>query len=118
MVAVASLELCRELYELSGWPVDAAFFPVKHSTDKPIPAYHLGYLVRKLPKYIEYDRQSYWFELRPAGVRPKANTWWVACYVNDEPDIPYLGSGEPEDAVCKLAIELFKQGVLTRDGNG
>ena len=84
----ASLELCKELFELSGWDGTAyehellngkhytRTLPVKEMThfdqNTYIPAYDLGYLLRKLPPSIQ-----------------RADT--------------------PEDAASKLAIELFKQ---------
>ena len=59
---VASLELCKELYELSGWWGTHRVFwdingDVLHScTDQGIgyvcPAFDLGYLLRKLPKSL------------------------------------------------------------------
>jgi hypothetical protein len=52
----ASKELCQELYELSNWEdVDWSYdenghgFTFRHQANS-IPAYDLGYLLRKLPK--------------------------------------------------------------------
>lgn len=119
---VASLELCKELYKLSGWEVHTLKWVIKDNgagdltmgtihashqeytevikyADEVCPAYELGYLLRKLQSHIE--------ALRPDTVQDA----WVAEYVfeNQKPDVR---GTTPEDAVCKLAIELFKQGVL------
>lgn len=117
---VASLELCKELYKLSGW-INTTEVWIKNGTITGAitkyeleinkldgfylhPAYGLGYLLRKL---------------QPLGTSIRANgfgTWEV------ETDSEEVGSDEysqleftmntPEDAACKLAIELFKQGIL------
>lgn len=117
---VASLELCKELYELSGrmwheeiiysWHKDDGDYVIEDFWSGSIcPAYDLGYLLRKLPVITElkkwddeYVAQCYWgnHDSHSSGIpliknfKSKANT--------------------PEDAACKLAIELFKQGILTK----
>lgn len=117
---VASLDLCRELYELSGWS-DTYFHwggahvkggtprtwrvtaikgragttPIKYS----YPAYDLGFLLRKLPAMDEHNDFITLFH-SPTGP-------WVMDYADDE-----FEADTPEDAACKLAIELFKQEVL------
>ena len=114
---VASLPLSKELYELSGWD-DCWFQHLKvdnewgldfsgaealrkdSEIDEWHPAYDLGYLLRKLPNYkLEHNGNS-------------ANA--VTCgYLADNKGRWIFGSANtPEDAACKLAIELFKQGVL------
>lgn len=93
---VASLELCKELYELSGW---------KTGGDKPTwngrkgvnsaPAYDLGYLLRKLPYHGVISGQGTFRQASCSG---------------------YIASSDtPEDALAQLAIELHKQGVLTSE---
>lgn len=112
---VATKELCQELYELSGWqndPEDTAIY-INDSKAKTwlFPKYTLGYLLRKLPNDNYYKliiqplqnwdlktnitNRAYWFR-NAQGDRLTEN-----CYT-------------PEDAACKLAIELFKQGILTK----
>ncbi len=118
---VASLELCKELYELSGWRDTRYFYKAisgmdymvvaqpdngKHRERQPTtykwdecPAYDLGYLMRKLPayggKFIRQDRDG---------------TSWVAGSDG------YMEVGfRPEDAACRLCIELLKRGVLKRE---
>ena len=115
---VASLELCQELYELSGWKTDDWYDldengePMPHlATEEDIyggepgqylPAYDLGYLLRKLPPTTAimhankrgYEAYIVSLELKLHGQRHFADS--------------------PEDAAAKLCIELFKQGVLTR----
>jgi hypothetical protein len=118
---VASLELCRELYELSGWELPKSDFmkwveyPEGTSAlwagsnpehlDEVLasyPAYPLGYLLRKLPRTVILESNIY----------PKEN--WSAQYYSGEPDDEgtELLADTPENAACKLAIELWKQGVL------
>lgn len=126
---VAKLELCKELYELSGWgktddgtafeyiiplhrPDDSYIRHTRMALDyrastqvERIPAYDLGYLLRKLPvtSYIATRRDgkvtastgSYKSGYNPFPLRETADT--------------------PENAACKLAIELFKQGILKKD---
>lgn len=116
MTDLASLELCKELYEVSGWS-DTKFLHARggalannsvpeYVSDFCPPAYTLGYLLRKLPPFIDDRRLT----LQPVVVNKK----WCASYdLVDEDNSRYNQfSKDPEDAVCKLAIELFEQGVL------
>lgn len=115
----ASLELCHQLHELSGWDDDM----LNHNTwydDKSIvnngvstPRYPLGYLLRLLPVSLEFgyykgnSGNPYSLQLR------RNKSYWLCCY----PVTDLQCSGDtPENAACKLAIELFKQGILTPDG--
>lgn len=105
MTNVASLELCKELYELSGWSdVTYEYWGVQkrlylktiNATDSDAtPAYDLDYLLRRL---------NYQLHLQKAG-----NKWLAknSAYGNE-----YGKADTPEDATCKLAIELIKQGVF------
>lgn len=144
---VASLELCRELYELSGWEdtdlfhnwgkrfgtrdvykrgipravtdfskvvdfaevgrtrlqglrtqyVEDGYVLDDYREKLSCPAYDLGYLLRKLPDfYLNRDPDGFYSieldSLEGSHYRQDADT--------------------PENAVCKLCIELFKQGIL------
>lgn len=95
---VASLELCKELYKLSGWsepnfrwcsddggPNEILYeFGEWSAKVKDIcPAYSLGYLLRKLQPHAFSDQL-----------------------------IKICRADNPEDAACSLAIELIKQGVI------
>lgn len=111
---VASIELCRELYELSGW--DDPHFAYEDfetlmtdwvDTDDVVPAYDLGYLLRKLPWNVVLENTI-------------DGSHWEIQYCNGEntgygSDGVMLTSTTPEDAAAKLAIELFKAGVLKRE---
>jgi hypothetical protein len=119
---VASLELCKELYELSGWQYEMGtngFWYTDHTPDLVVatyvsgdstPAYDLGYLLRKLPESIgEFDN---FIMIKPDNWRVGYGEdsaddciWWKLIWESDT----------PEDAVAKLAIELFKQGVLKKE---
>lgn len=115
---VASLELCKELYELSGWVPEGpneGYYPRGSNlvyghklliNDGDIPAYNLGYLLRKLP-YPE--------------IRLGITGRWQAHYgyKTDRFTLTFPGAvagfgNTPEDAVAKLAIELFKAKILVR----
>jgi hypothetical protein len=116
---VASLVLCRELYELSGWDdTDYKYWngEVSNDIDGSVwdwgknnykencsPAYDLGYLLRKLRPCLYLglhiqardDGFEFFIDRAEGGIGTEPMT--------------------PEDAACKLAIELFKQGVLTKE---
>jgi len=80
-----------ELWELSGWP-------------RP---YTLGYLLRKLSRSVEGSEE---IVLEPSW----DGKGWNARYPADRNIASRFGD-TPEDATAKLAIELFKQGVLTKE---
>lgn len=122
---VASLELCKELYELSGWECDY-WYDWNHGeptvedmrlSEFNIPAYDSGFLLRKLPAYVysrNYEQKAYLWQ------RKDADNKYCAWYRVNDP-ITYgeemrseHGSvaDTPEDALASLAIELFKQEVL------
>ena len=126
---VASLELCKELYELSGWskthmlwhksanPMRALSSWLPTTTEAywsfvkenrgdevlTIPAYDLGYLLRKLPPE---DKKLGYLDLCQDG------TNWMARYTKLSATMMHAKADTPEDAAAKLAIELFKQGML------
>jgi hypothetical protein len=120
---VASLKLCKELYELSGWietpfayDISYADNWLRHIEDFPknsrerqgvsmIPAYDLGYLLRKLPMSVEI-RNHHLDKLK--GV---VRGGWAGDMMTRQ----HLMADTPEDALCKLCIELFKQGILTKE---
>lgn len=137
---VASLELCKKLYELSEWDDVSNFYaPIdeniswhifnvneetyyttdgKHSTDglkNRVPAYDLGYLLRKLPPYYStYGKDGDDCILRVQATFSRKG--WYAYYNGPGQKMTFLQiSGSPEDAAIKLAIELFKSGVLTKE---
>lgn len=118
----ASLELCKELYELSGWEGTSFFHDTSEGVDEwrleysssktlPVdgglyPAYDLGYLLRKLPQELTTHHM---FDLTHFP------THWSAAYLKglDSTDIKFVTTANtPEDAVAKLCIELYKQGIL------
>lgn len=125
----ASLELSKELYELSGgkllseWGSTYFYYTpdggsstghtviVGTRSTVDIPAYDLGYLLRKLPPIVT--------------LKSRAGGRWSAQLVKGQLVYSYQEQKDeikkwevertadtPEDAACKLAIELFKQGVL------
>lgn len=146
---VANLELCKELYELSGWGYTPhAYGPMRHDyTDRVyrhwqakrtgsewwtcledydlmgdnrdpldgrrptgvthnvlerVPAYDLGYLLRKLiagQRIVKVD-----------------DDYYVANNVQGVTDVNADGK-TPEDAAAAFAVHLFKQGILKRGGD-
>lgn len=123
---VASLELSKTLFELSGWGEEITDFQWydtgerDHSKEEPnfviiqnaeapfyssdnyYPAYDAGYLLRKLDNYepsIFCDVNGRWH----AQVR----------LVNPDETIK-ADSDNPEDCLILLAIKLFENNILTR----
>lgn len=98
---VASLKNCKELYELSGWdenPVDPfGNTIILVDINKIYPRYTLSFLINKLKPDIELFYM-------------KGRSLW-RCRVAPKFDVL---ATSPENAAAKLAIELFKQGVLTK----
>lgn len=100
---VASLSLCKELHELSGW--DSPHLSGETVNGKrAYPRYDLGYLLRKLPPH------SYVGQHGNSGY----TSWNTDFAIKlQQPQLEFEATaGTPEDAVCRLAIELFKQGIL------
>lgn len=123
---VASLELCKELYELSGWVTDDFWQWIEAHQEYELnngdsmnkahpeyPAYSLGYLLRELPLNVNGS----FFELDHYGTD---NGYWVAHYCKHDLNTNVYtykfgtNGSNPEDAVCEQLIELFKQGILTK----
>lgn len=113
---VASKELCERLYELSGWAGTdeqhhgEQYMDIRSGEfdERLVPAYDLGYLLRKLPHAAPNMRGtiSYWL-----GLTAGHDSEWFAWYDGTT----YQAYGEtPEDAATKLAMALFEQGVLTK----
>lgn len=113
---VASVELCRELEKVSGWvdtyqswqgPAGNEMpLPRTHMTDNHVSAYSLGYLLRKLPSWcrVYHDAtDGTWFAVKFDNV----NTQYQSTRTADT----------PENAAVKLCLELFKQGILTKNGD-
>lgn len=105
---VASLELSKELYELSGW-IAGEF---KRDNDgiyrlETVPRYSLSYLLGQLPP-CGFNHKDRAVGLR-LNRRLTENDWWVGY-----PGVFAVSADTPENAAAKLAIELFKQGVLEK----
>lgn len=118
---VASLELCKELYELSEWGADGVrvakyrkngflvTWGYMRLMKGEIPAYDLGYLLRKLPAQFGKRGSNSAECLRLAKDKDR----YLAGYIGVDLVWGFPCEADtPEDAACKLAIELFKQGVL------
>jgi hypothetical protein len=115
----ASLEQCKELYKLSGWKetdyfyqfieysdLSTGYYLTNPALESPLhatayPAYDLGYLLRRLPKD---------FSLQPII----GASWHIEYSSRSHPGNIIKQADTPEDAVCMMAIELFKRGILKR----
>lgn len=107
----ANIDICKELYELSSWDdTDNNRYLGKGNE---VPMYECGYLLRKLPESIESglkDRKA-WLSMDNLG-----SDGWQYCYRSGRAiPVCIVIADTPEDALCKLAIELFKQGILTKE---
>jgi hypothetical protein len=122
-VDVASLELCRELYDLSDWEETGLAYVSRTTgeqhviaTDYETPgenwdfdwAYDLSYLLRKIPK----TGQDNVFATVSVF---NASKGWTAIWESDNGESYADGADTPEDAAAKLCIELFRQNILKRD---
>lgn len=124
MMNTASLELCKELYRLSGWKdtdyfyqfveysdLSTGYYLTNPSLQAPLhanafPAYDLGYLLRILP-------QNSWVGYVDTSGRRDyalAKTYAWNAQGNDIEKIAECRADTPEDAACKLAFELWRQG--------
>jgi hypothetical protein len=125
----ASLDLCRELYKLSGWlgsaNVEVGIYNPGDEYDwwydkyaNPIaPRYDLGYLFRKFQEH-KLDTVVRWVNGRPVDKIDLAIKEWHGKYIAGWLHLPfgeYFIADSPEDAACKMAIELFKRGILTKE---
>lgn len=106
----ASLELCRELYELSGWTTDEEH-PDENMVKEGHFSYDLGYLLRKLPVTISRTG-TLGSRYEDVTLRRIKKDVWIA-YYNGNRD-GYGQADTPENALCQLAIQLFKQGILKK----
>lgn len=124
----ASLELCKELYELSGWESEGWLwtngpYPAEESfvsnADRPkymhgdtfIPAYDVGYLCEKLLEAGSFSVR-YVSPEDPLSIDLKE---WYGKFIAFTPDMKqkdYLVDGLPANALCLLAAELWNQGIL------
>lgn len=103
---VANLDICKELYELSGWWDDD-----ENGARPGEPYYCLGYLLRKLPSSTTIFKNTSTFK---DGVHTSYEAIYKYEVLGDLASI-WDRADTPEDCAVKLAIELFKSGVLTRE---
>jgi hypothetical protein len=130
-MSVASLELCRELYELSGW-ADVNTPVTDWPSGDRYPEYDLGYLLRKLPDSmhsltyeVTYRLQmkkvdfGYFFEYsNHAWFRDHKSVFSRRGYDVSDESLAYgikpVYADSPEDAAAKLCISLFEHGILKK----
>lgn len=139
LMDVAPRELCAELYQLSGWDDNNSNISFIYCHSNPrrvpidwdtqdyhehVPAYDTNFLLEQLPSSLP----SRFYEGREARLWTRKDTdedefgnkkdiysaWY---FVNGDPDVmPDFGEtgGTPQEAYCKLAIRLFKDGYASR----
>lgn len=125
---VADLELCKELYKLSGW-IDTEKswqgaeghelpMPRTHIYDNHTPAYDLDYLLEKIPHNIYGYSLNMW-AYPDENMRGFAFSYYNVLENGGKgavsKSLPQRGDESPANAACKLAIELFKNGILTKE---
>ena len=123
---VASLSLCKDLYQRSGWKgtdyfyqfieysdLSTGYYLINPVLETPLhanayPAYDLGFLLRRLPRQA-WQKDFYLLV---------SDSEWVAGYDSKHPTgLPRSAFADtPEDAACKLCVELFKKGILKKSG--
>lgn len=109
----ASKKLCADLWELSRWYDTEYTFSDYGEEPRPLnpnfdgayrgelPAYTVGYLLRKLPPYLE----SLGLPRSPTLQISKRKAAYVASYSGS--DLKQRAE-TPEDAICMLAIQLWR----------
>lgn len=131
----ASRELCEELYTISGWEDNSTdsrhYNGVTLSSGKvdSVPAYDLGFLLRKLPDGVKLFRENLYISAEGDSreqwrIEPGDCEYLTTGKEQIELPMGELGSeypedvtaDTPEDAAVLLCIELFQQGVLQRGG--
>lgn len=116
---VASKELCEQLYEVSKW--ETPEYENGFGTDLGYPAYTLGFLIRKLPPRQDPDfgdEVMYYPGVHMIG-EVIHETHAIAGYWDIEGELwgDWSEVGDtPENALCRLALELFKANILKPDG--
>lgn len=125
---VASKDLSQKLWNLSKWTdtdyrwyndkgVD--YVDVKGTNGLSLPAYDLGYLLRKLPPFVdskEYPNLPAYLNI---GLRDNGPPWFVGYHVHGIEDVvsDFGERGDTvENAACEMAITLFEAGILTKYG--
>lgn len=127
---IANPDISEELAEISQWR-DTSYFYVYHydeefdewnlqeelisqdeidtdwvdtSTMRLVPAYEVGYLLRKLPPNIQqYDLTIKWDLTR---------SLWVCGYVDGNNWEDNAMTNDIEDAIASLAVQLFERKIL------
>ncbi len=135
---VASLEICKSLYELSGldyptiyWQEDfyedgSVNWNLYHDnenklrTGRSVPAYDAGYLLRILPynfiaegAHYNGDYQDNLFYL-DINFNSNQDAKYSFLYSNGEESLYFTPSNTPEDALALLAIKLYENGILKK----
>lgn len=107
-------ELCQKLFEISGWTDTHEVFISGEPTWRTevstpsthTPVYRMGFLLDKLDHVHLELKHPYLGENH-------LNLWGAYYYADDYYAVNYVQAGHsPEEAMAKLAIELFEKGVI------
>ena len=114
------LELCKEVYEKTGWEAPETYKAEDGNPENDWQAYDTDYLLEKLPQYIRHEKHDCRLEVSPTGYASKYLTLWAACYVNDSGiHTPYIDTADtPLKALLKLVIALDDAGVNLQTNKG
>lgn len=96
MNVAASPELCKQLYALSGW-TDTDLETWGSQDEDAVPAYNLGFLIRKLPPVTKIMRTG--------------NNGEVFAATYSDLKLTFQGN-IPENCAARLAIALFENGTI------
>lgn len=100
----ASRVISAMLYEVSKWDsVRLDTYP-KDGPDLMCPAYDLGFVLRKMPKYLLAGNTN-------TPLRMTVEPDYYCFRYGFEPGHSAKAKS-PEDAICKLAIKLFERGLI------
>lgn len=118
MSEVASLEISKQLYEISGWKdthfswrsqykQEARIVDIQPNIESDTPAYDLGYIMRKLPTQISNHPLHLSYNIYSLY-------WDIRYHIADSGE--YITTNvQLTDCVALLAIKLFKNGIINSE---
>lgn len=95
-------ELCKQVYEATGWDYQNGA------------VYTSDYLLEKLPKKVEGADWSYWLTLSPMD----GESWDADYEFEDTEPRHFEYADTPLKALLKLTLALHEAGVLVREKQG
>ena len=106
--STAKPDLCRVLYELTGWD-DPGLEYISSPNSEGYPKYELSFLLSKMPDRVNISGAEYPFSLERDihnSSKMREEDYWIASYSRAG---GIWGDGKtPEDAVASLAIDIHR----------